>query len=76
MTSYIGSMSNNRVGKREIRKAIIDADLVDCMVALPGQPFNSTPIPVGLWFLAKNNAVEFENDARLFGGETELSLVA
>ena len=49
-----GSMSSNQSGEGEIRKAIIDADLVDCMVALPGQLFYSTQIPVCLWFLAKN----------------------
>ena len=38
----------------EIRKAIIEADLVDCMVALPGQLFYSTQIPVCLWFLARD----------------------
>ena len=48
-----GSMSSNQSGEGEIRKAIIDADLVDCMVALPGQLFYSTQIPVCLWFLAK-----------------------
>jgi type I restriction enzyme M protein len=49
-----GSMSSNQSGEGEIRKAIIDADLVDCMVALPGQLFYSTQIPVCLWFLARN----------------------
>jgi type I restriction enzyme M protein len=49
-----GSMSSNQSGEGEIRKAIIEADLVDCMVALPGQLFYSTPIPVCLWFLARN----------------------
>jgi type I restriction enzyme M protein len=49
-----GSMSSNQSGEVEIRKAMIEADLVDCMVALPGQLFYSTPIPVGLWFLARN----------------------
>ena len=53
-----------------------EADLVDCMVALPGQLFYSTQIPVCLWFLAKNKTGELANNARLFGGETELSLVA
>ncbi|MGE5700457.1 MAG: type I restriction-modification system subunit M [Deltaproteobacteria bacterium] len=48
-----GSMSSNQSGEGEIRKAIIEADLVDCMVALPGQLFYSTPIPVCLWFLAR-----------------------
>ncbi|WP_228007080.1 class I SAM-dependent DNA methyltransferase [Cyanobium sp. LEGE 06143] len=47
-----GSMSSNQSGEGEIRKAIIEADLVDCMVALPGQLFYSTQIPVCLWFLA------------------------
>jgi type I restriction enzyme M protein len=49
-----GSMSSNQSGEGEIRKAIIEADLVDCMVALPGQLFYSTQIPVYLWFLARN----------------------
>ena len=49
-----GSMSSNQSGEGEIRKAIIEADLVDCMVALPGQLFYSTQIPVCLWFLARN----------------------
>jgi type I restriction enzyme M protein len=49
-----GSMSSNQSGEGEIRKAIVDADLVDCMVALPGQLFYNTQIPACLWFLAKN----------------------
>jgi type I restriction enzyme M protein len=49
-----GSMSSNQSGEGEIRKSIIEADLVDCMVALPGQLFYSTQIPVCLWFLAKS----------------------
>ena len=49
-----GSMSSSQSGEGEIRKAIIEADLVDCMVALPGQLFYSTQIPVCLWFLARN----------------------
>ena len=48
-----GSMSSNQSGEGEIRRAIIEADLVDCMVALPGQLFYSTQIPVCLWFLAR-----------------------
>lgn len=52
-----GSMSSQQSGEGEIRKSIIEADLVDCMVALPGQLFYSTPIPACLWFIArdKNN---------------------
>ena len=49
-----GSMSSNQSGEGEIRKAIIEADLVDCMIALPGQLFYSTPIPACLWFLARD----------------------
>jgi type I restriction enzyme M protein len=49
-----GSMSSNQSGEGEIRKAIIEADLVDCMVAMPGQLFYSTQIPVCLWFLARS----------------------
>jgi type I restriction enzyme M protein len=49
-----GSMSSSQSGEGEIRKAILEADLVDCMVALPGQLFYSTPIPVCLWFFARN----------------------
>jgi type I restriction enzyme M protein len=51
-----GSMSSNQSGEGEIRKALLEADLVDCMVALPGQLFYSTQIPVCLWFLAKNKS--------------------
>ncbi len=49
-----GSMSSQQSGEGEIRKAIIEADLVDCMVALPGQLFYSTQIPACLWFLSRN----------------------
>ena len=49
-----GSMSSNQSGEGEIRKNIIEADLVDCMVALPGQLFYSTQIPVCLWFVTRN----------------------
>jgi len=47
-------MSSNQSGEGEIRKNIIEADLVDCMVALPGQLFYSTQIPACLWFLARD----------------------
>jgi type I restriction enzyme M protein len=51
-----GSMSSNQSGEGEIRQAIIEADLVDCLVALPGQLFYSTQIPVCLWFLARDKS--------------------
>jgi len=49
-----GSMSSNQSGEGEIRRSLIEADLVDCMVALPGQLFYSTQIPACLWFLARD----------------------
>jgi type I restriction enzyme M protein len=49
-----GSMSSNQSGEGEIRKNIIEADLVDCMIALPGQLFYTTPIPACLWLIARN----------------------
>ncbi|MBI0444771.1 class I SAM-dependent DNA methyltransferase [Deinococcus sp. DB0503] len=49
-----GSMSSQQSGEGEIRRAMVEADVVDCMVALPGQLFYSTQIPACLWFLARN----------------------
>ena len=48
-----GSMSSNQSGEGEIRKNLIEADMVDCIVALPGQLFRSTQIPACLWFLSR-----------------------
>ena len=62
-----GSMSSNTSGEGEIRRAIIEADLVDCMVALPPQLFYSTQIPVCLWFLARDKRNSRFRDRR---GET------
>lgn len=49
-----GSMSSNTSGEGAIRKALIENDLVECMVALPGQLFTNTQIPACIWFLTKN----------------------
>ncbi|MFZ6746759.1 type I restriction-modification system subunit M [Undibacterium sp. JH2W] len=49
-----GSMSSNTSGEGDIRQALIDHDLVECMVALPGQLFTNTQIPACIWFLSKN----------------------
>ncbi len=57
MAGYVlanGSMSSNTSGEGEIRQKMVQADLVDCMVAMPGQLFYSTQIPVCLWFLTKD----------------------
>ena len=48
-----GSMSSNQSGEGEIRRALVEADIVECMVAMPGQLFYSTQIPVCLWFLSR-----------------------
>ncbi len=62
-----GSMSSNQSGEGEIRKAIIEADLVDCIIALPGQLFRSTQIPACLWFLSKGRR---NGESRTRAGET------
>ncbi|MFT4940994.1 MAG: type I restriction enzyme M protein [Paraglaciecola sp.] len=49
-----GSMSSNTSGEGAIRKALIDNDLVEAMIALPGQLFTNTQIPACIWFLTKN----------------------
>ncbi|WP_010170123.1 type I restriction-modification system subunit M [Bacillus coahuilensis] len=51
-----GSMSSNTSGEGEIRKNLIEADLVECIVTLPGQLFYSTQIPVCIWFVSKNKS--------------------
>lgn len=51
-----GSMSSTQSGEGEIRRAMVEADKVDCMIALPGQLFYSTQIPACLWFLAKDKS--------------------
>jgi len=60
-------MSSNQSGEGEIRKNIIEADLVDCMIALPGQLFYSTQIPVCLWFVTRSKNGKGLRDRR---GET------
>jgi type I restriction enzyme M protein len=49
-----GSMSSTQSGEGEIRKALVEGDVIDCMIALPGQLFYSTQIPVCLWFMARD----------------------
>ena len=59
-----GSMSSNTSGEGEIRKRIIDADLVDCMVALPDRLFYNTQIPACIWILARNKGNSKFRDRR------------
>jgi type I restriction enzyme M protein len=49
-----GSLSSNTGGEGEIRRKIVEADLVDCIVAMPPQLFFTTGIPVCLWFLTRD----------------------
>jgi len=67
-----GSLSSNTSGEGEIRKNILKADLVDCVVALPSQLFYNTMIPACLWFINKNKPEHRKNqtlfiDARNLG---------
>lgn len=63
-----GSMSSNTNNEGEIRKALIEADLIECMVALPGQLFTNTQIPACIWFLTRNKSER--NGSRNRQGET------
>jgi type I restriction enzyme M protein len=62
-----GSMSSMQSGEGEIRKALVEADLVDCMVALPGQLFYATQIPACVWILARDR--DQQGPRRERGGE-------
>lgn len=66
-----GSMSSNQSGEGDIRKNLIEAGLVECMIALPGQLFYSTGIPACLWFVRrdrdKRNGEMLFIDARKMG---------
>lgn len=65
-----GSLSSQSGGEGEIRKNIVNADLVDCIVAMPSQLFYTTQIPVSLWFLSKNKSQKGKTlfiDARKMG---------
>jgi type I restriction enzyme M protein len=65
-----GSMSTNTKGEGAIRQKMVENDLVDCMIALPGQLFYTTQIPVCLWFLTKNKKTDSERGYRNREGET------
>ncbi len=60
-----GSMSSTQSGEGEIRKVMVERDVVDCMIALPGQLFYSTQIPACLWFLARDKSNGIARNARL-----------
>lgn len=60
-----GSMSSTQSGEGEMRKAMIEGEVIDCMIALPGQLFYSTQIPACLWFLAKDKSNGIARDRKL-----------
>ena len=59
-----GSMSSNSSGEGDIRRALVEADLVECMVALPGQLFTNTQIPACIWLLTRNKKARGKNRSR------------
>jgi type I restriction enzyme M protein len=65
-----GSMSSNQSGEGQIRAALVEADLVDCMIALPGQLFFSTQIPACLWFLARDKGEQRGPNGRRYRDRT------
>jgi len=65
-----GSLTSNTSGEGDIRRAIIEADMVDCIIALPGQLFYTTQIPACLWFLTKNKKADKKRGFRARPGET------
>ena len=84
-----GSLSSQTGGEGEIRQNIINADLVECIVAMPSQLFYTTAIPVSLWFLSKNKKQKGKTlfiDARKLGTmvtrklreftDTDISMIA
>jgi type I restriction enzyme M protein len=62
--------SSQRRQEAEIRRRIIEADLVECIVALPEQLFNSTQIPVTMWFLNRDKIPDAAGSRRDRRGET------
>lgn len=65
-----GLLTSNTSGEGEIPKAIVEADLVDCIIALPGQLFYTTQIPACLWFLTRNKGTDRQRGFRSRHGET------
>ena len=66
-----GSLSSQQNGEGEIRKAMVEADVVECIVSMPPQLFYGTQIPVSLWFMTKHKAgVTSGMGARPRQGET------
>lgn len=60
-----GSLSSQQSGEGDIRRELIEKDLIDCIVALPGQLFSTTQIPVCLWFVARDKSNGLVRDKKL-----------
>jgi type I restriction enzyme M protein len=60
-----GSLSSQQSGEGDIRRAMIEKNLVDCIVSLPGQLFSTTQIPVCLWFLTRDKSNGLVRDKSL-----------
>lgn len=74
-----GSLSSNTSGEGDIRKALIEADLIDCIISLPKQLFYNTGIPACLWFLSRNKIANGFRDRKgeiLFINASKLGFMA
>lgn len=60
-----GALSSQQSGEGDIRRAIVEKDLVDCIISLPGQLFATTQIPVSLWFLTRDKSNGLVRDVKL-----------
>src|SRR5690625_7927573 len=67
-----GSISSNTSGEGDIRKNLLEADLVECMVALPGQLFTNTKITACIWFLTKEKKAKMSTLERVFRGMSDV----
>ncbi len=65
-----GSMSTSTSSEGDIRQAIIEADMIDCMIAMPGQLFYTTQIPVCLWFVTRSKKADKKRGFRDRTGQT------
>jgi len=66
-----GSMSSTTNSEGDIRKSLIENDLIECMVALPGQLFTNTQIPACIWFLTKNKNPRIDKAGRKLRGRKD-----
>jgi type I restriction enzyme M protein len=70
-----GSMSSTQNGEGEIRRAMVDGNVIDCMIAMPGQLFYSTQIPVCVWFLARDKSNGIGRDKKLRDRRKEILFI-